>query len=236
MSHVLIVTVGTTALWATELVNNLPGSDGRYKLASALDAYRAAEDDETRAYFANRDQLRPNLLEAHAEFWKKKPELFRKCHKTSAEMMSCKLVLSKLKFLPDRVLLLASHTHEGQMAAEINEELMHCYLFKPPASISCERVDDLNTTNDDFSGLFGTLAQILSRYDKKSDNLVFNVTGGFKGLIPPLTWLAEHQFPGAPLFYLHEEMTSAVSIEFPKTPAPETPQLPESPKVKPYGL
>ena len=219
MSHVLVVTVGTSALTAKDLKDNLPPYEGK-RLGEDIQGYLDAEAEE-KAFIAIRDNLQSRVLNAHRVFWATKPRSFRRCYRSSAEMMSCKVLLAKLDSPVDRVLLLASHTHEGELAAEINKLLLREYLFAPQLdpSISCERVDELKTVREDFGTLFETLTTILSRYSRARDKLVFNFTGGFKGLIPALTWIAEHRFPGAPMFYVHADMTAAAIIHFPEPPA-----------------
>jgi putative CRISPR-associated protein (TIGR02619 family) len=225
--RVLFVTVGTTALSAKRL-----GDPTKSRIAEQL-----RSDCKT---FLDKGEevpdLRTRVLQAHEEFWKGGGEVFTNHDRTSAEMGSTYYALSvqvnkggeafPLKgrlpherlFDPDhdRIVLLASDTPQGRFCAEVNETLMRAHLFNGPcADKPCTVVEDIKGLEAKEKGfdskIVVSLIKIWAKYPARQ--IIVNITGGYKGALPALTWQCQ-QRDNCSMFYAHESMDRAEAISF----------------------
>ena len=121
----------------------------------------------------------------------------------------------------DKVVLLASDTVIGQVCGRLNETLFRDYLFRidkgDKSDVVLESIKGLNPTTD-RKELFQVYPQVRSILDRhiKDDacQALFNITGGFKGLIPPITHLAWTRYarPSTKLLYMHDTMPATVTL------------------------
>jgi CRISPR-associated protein (Cas_APE2256) len=251
MRRVLFVTVGTTAITAEGL---RCGENLRLKMR--IDSYQGASEQQQRNKGVD---LKRELTKAHNHFWQSlfpppgeahlnhrhaqpDPQHYQN---TSAELVTTfGLIGSKepevqglLGNPGDAAVLLASNTAEGKLAAEVNAQVIHDMLLGETCACKgdvqyCERivvkpVPGLEPAKDKFEGLLQGLLTAVQPY--KGLQAAFNVTGGFKGVIPYITWLTFENFKNAPMYYQHEKMTTFARIRFSPDPNPK----PEEPRTVP---
>lgn len=129
----------------------------------------------------------------------------------SAELKS----LSKLRELLGNdleVYLLTSDTLLGKLAGEILEEVLKEKLHfevKEPKVIKNLRVEDYNKFKNGLDNLLREVDNIASGY---WDNVIINITGGFKAVIPHLTILA--QINRCPIYYIFEDTEALIKIPY----------------------
>ena len=211
--RVLFVTVGTTALSAEKLGGTERG---------AADVRRDARE------FLDTGRLPPNLyqrvLDAHDLFWKSGLAVFKNRYRTSAEMASSYYALrvqgNEHLFTPgkDRIVLLSSATDQGGFCAKVNEQLMKSYLFVPPNEAResyIEPIEGLDAKKGCFTYNIATsLEKIWSRHEA-SEETIINITGGFKGTVPALTWrLYRTKTENKRMIYAHESMDRVEVVKF----------------------
>lgn len=252
-NRLLFVTVGTTAITAQELGKMYRDADERKELVNDIESYQGIDDDRGKAAHATERHLFRHILEAHRLHWdiKNPSGISDNPYRTSAEMTSTYFLMHARQedggvggmFNPehDRIVLLSSDTAEGKFCARINAQLMHEFLLAPICSgtvdfskadtcnacksISVEVVDKMESKTE-FKGITEELEKIVKRYaDTRRRQTFLNMTGGYKGAIPSLTWLCYEKYPECPLFYQHESMDKAVRIDFlPKSANGASPQ------------
>lgn len=227
--RVLFVTVGTTALSAAQL-----GDAGKDAGMGAADLRRRAMEFKD----AGDEEAPPDLacavLDAHDDVWKGGWRLgqpiFESRYQTSAEMVSSWYALrlqgNGQLFNADRdqIVLLSSETPQGRFCAEVNKELARRYLFSPPAdredSACVEVIKGLEAKEHGFeTQIVDSLEEIWSRHNARDETIV-NITGGFKGTVPALTWRCIHSYENCWMFYTHESMDRAERITFFKDTKP----------------
>lgn len=236
---VLVVTVGTSALTARRLGDPISGSVDESQAAAEL--RRSIQDylGNLQAGGAAETDLFEEILNAHRSLWESirfapsrlvssAPPIGDRIDTTSAEMTST-YFLRLTGAVPDgflgrnwRVVLLASSTPEGQLAARLNARLIHDYLLRPrcectstnKAACNKGRVVVVTVQGLDERGFTGSVSQnLLDALDaSRAEQVICNITGGFKGTIPIVTvWASRHAFP---LFYQHERAKECVRIAF----------------------
>jgi len=122
----------------------------------------------------------------------------------------------------DRIVLLHSDTTDGKLCAEANAEVMRqevkindevkkkIWHVEEPIKIEDLRVDD---PENFYNGLQNLKTKVTSLVKGPQSNY-FNITGGFKGVIPFITVLAwDLLFPK--LFYLYEKSEQIVVLSRP---------------------
>jgi CRISPR/Cas system-associated protein Csm6 len=219
MSRILFVTVGTSAAENEEI------KEHNQKLKDRLG------DDDARKLIAEMEEqgedlapLKAVLLNAHREFWeardayRKEPANFRL---TSAETISTFMSLGALERGVDKAVLLNSDTAMGRMCGEINEILFRDYLFAAGKAgkddVILEEIEGLNPRERDSKpfSVYPQVRAIVDRYamGNKSQPL-FNITGGYKGLIPPITHLAwtRYEKRSPRILYMHDSMRATVTV------------------------
>jgi len=232
--RVLFVTVGTTALSATNLGAHVEGgADLREEAAAFLNGTEPAPD------FFQR------VLAAHQAFWRSGLSVRENRFDTSAEMASSwyglrvqageKLISPQgdriFLFEPgrDRIVLLASDTPQGKFCARVNESLMREFVFSRPCtdveSTCVEVIKGLEAREHGFAcQIVDSIEEIWSRHAGASETIV-NITGGFKGTVPALTWRCERT-ENCSMFYTHDSMDRAETITFFKERPPQYAERP----------
>lgn len=133
--------------------------------------------------------------------------------KASAEITS---ILKLKESLKDdlEVYLLATDTVVSRLAAEIIQEVLPDYgnirvVFNPKTDvIEGLQVDDYKSfVETGLRKLVERIDQIINYYP---DNVVFNITGGYKGVIPYLTLLG--QVNRCEIVYIYEETETLITI------------------------
>ncbi len=236
---VLFVTVGTTALLAEMLPAELRWRAQQFE----ADVKNWARSKPLSGPLAGRrEQLYSEAVNAHRDVWlgverNGFAELAQSMKQTSAEMTSSYLLathpkhgIGKFRGGRDRMVLLASDTHIGELAARVNAGLMHQFLLEGGCgcgadflkdglgangkcpSVKVEVVEGMEA-KEGLGRIGGTLKEICQRQAEGYEKVLFNITGGYKGAIPLVTWLSLEVFgKRPPLFYQHEEMLSVVRI------------------------
>ena len=222
MSRVLFVTVGTSAITAEGLGVNVGGF------------LNLTEEEKLERSGA----LRPKLTEAHLTFWRHLPERQPQVlhyRDTSAELVTTLGLMGSAEVEPDffktegnKIVLLASNTAEGELAAHVNADVLHEMLL----GSKCDCAGVLRTCRrvlvevirgmepaKHFENLLDGLTEKVRPYE--GAKAAFNVTGGFKGVIPYITWLTFQKFKGAPMYYQHEKMSTFMRIVFSSGANPE---------------
>jgi putative CRISPR-associated protein (TIGR02619 family) len=217
--RVLFVTVGTTAVSASNL-----GALGE----DAADLRKDAED------FLKGTEPAPDffqrVLDAHETLWRSGLPIFQNRYGTSAEMASSWYALrlqdNEHLFDPDqdRIVLLASDTPQGRFCAAVNERLMREYLFSPACrkqqSTCVEVIEGLEAKDGGFAcNIVGSIEAIWIRH-QASEQTIVNITGGFKGTVPAITWRCMHT-EKCSMFYTHESMDRAETITFSQGAQPQ---------------
>jgi putative CRISPR-associated protein (TIGR02619 family) len=118
----------------------------------------------------------------------------------------------------DKVVLVVSRTCVGQMAGRINEALFREHLFtgNGEPEVFTETVDDLRLEGireeaGEAKSLSDRIREICNDHADKRAPL-FNITGGFKGLIPAITVICAEG--NRPMLYMHESMKGVVRLQF----------------------
>jgi len=219
MCRILFVTVGTSAAENPEIAKH-----------SAALKDRLGDDDARTLITSLEEQpeqiasLRELLLAAHREFWderdayRKDPVHFRH---TSAETISTFMALGFLQRGVDRAVLLVSDTTIGRVCGSINETLFRDYLFVTREGhrddVIVEEIKGLNPSeeNPELFKVYPQVRAIVDRYTADNEcQPLFNITGGYKGLIPPLTHLAWTRYKerSPEVLYMHDSMKATITL------------------------
>ena len=153
-------------------------------------------------------ETRRNILKPVISNWVKNNK------DASAEIKSLKKIGEQLKDNLD-VYLLASDTILSNVAAEIIKE-----YFEEDKQITIreiKHIKELQVFNaKDFSqeGLINLISEIETIANNYYENVVFNITGGYKAVIPYITIMA--QINQCDIYYIFEDTDTLIKI--PKTP------------------
>lgn len=169
------------------------------------------------------DEYAPHILslkEIIRDFWFEYPELGQYNQNASAEIASI-LKIAEQENEPCEVHLVATDTLLSVLAAELIVDWFEKFRIPSVSKVLFQRlntvfekqgdseyvVKDLRVeSHKDYESGFFNLLELLDRLSKKSkeekQELVFNVTGGYKALIPVMTLYA--QIARIPLKYLYE--------------------------------
>jgi len=219
MCRILFVTVGTSAAENPEIAKHSPALKDRLG------------DDDARTLITNLEEqpeqvvsLRELLLSAHREFWDER-DAYRKdrdhFRHTSAETISTFMALGYLQHGVDKVVLLVSDTTLGRLCGSINETLFREYLFVTREGsrddVMVEEITGLNPReeNPEFFKVYRQVRDIVERYTAGNEcQPLFNITGGYKGLIPPVTHLAWNQYKerSPEVLYMHDSMKATITL------------------------
>ena len=217
MNAIVFATVGTSAL-TNRKIGDVVGKEHGGSLRNAASDYLDAEVGR-RAHLARLSNLQQDLVESHAAYCRQE---FRICldpkqfSGSAAELTSMPGLLAAIEERGERlvrVVLIASGTPEGQLAAEvIRSVLMQPECFQlAPATVEVERVIGLDET---FRDQYARLQEVVSRQIEQAgapERVYLNLTGGFKGTVPFLTMIAREQ--GYALYYQHERQSVSEVVE-----------------------
>ena len=224
MNHekkVLFVTVGTSALSARDL---------GWKLEK-----RRCEGLRKKAQgFLDNGRKDTNLFEevvnahlAHRPSRDRPGDYLKDLRRTSAEMTSTFLLLQDGDELPgpfqhgrDQIVLLSSDTEQGWFCAAVNAAVMRELFFscspKEPCAAECvvaRKVHGLKA-EEDAAKTIPAIRPIIEPFRGSGSQLFFNITGGYKGAIPAISWLCG-EAPAIPMYYVHEKGFRAVRTVLP---------------------
>lgn len=226
--RVIFVTVGTSAAENEELVEGSPALRdrlGETRLRKWL--YRSRDNPRAMA------EVEEALRAAHAEFWGQRrgdlenPANFRR---TSAEAISTyNLAGGSLLRGRDRVVFVVSKTLIGEMCGRLNEGIFREHLFRGRGKeeVVTEIIADFYPGEEDAKSAqpatsFQVYPQIRSiagkHLDGNEEEAIFNITGSFKGWIPPIAHLATSRkyFRRAQVMYMHDSMDTTVRLTLPR--------------------
>ncbi len=226
MTHV-IITVGTSALTNEDIGKGKSGTKNNKALRDKVERFHKAADKSSPVWNA----MKRELEDEHREFWQPIPDKLdqKRLKQTSAELASTFVLIHELAkkngnvpfkemLAGTNLYLLSSDTDEGSFAAELNLLIMKNQWRAP--HVTADRIQGLGAKN--ASRLDGDLSIWLSAFlmDHEEEHVVFNVTGGFKGAVVPIT-LAAREFKNAQLLYMHEDsgVGDLVSLQNSATPA-----------------
>jgi len=226
---ILFITVGTSALTAPDLFDDVPADTAGALREHVLNYCKVLRDDPQGQKDYERDErLFRDILAVHRQHWKRWDENSNRLT-TSAEMSSTSLLLADTKLLApweeeDRLVLLLSDTEICDLTGRLNGQLMHDILCAcscgahfgsgQPACkrVTLHRVDKMDAAQG-FKPVTGELTKLISDMQNGQAEFSFNITGGYKGAIPSITGMARTL--GRPLFYLHESQSAIVRVDFP---------------------
>lgn len=235
---VIFCTVGTSALYAEHLLRS-----DRDDLPERMDQHRRFEEVSQLRDLEQHYNLRPKVLAAHHAAWRdladrKIPLSGENLKRTSAEMTSLYGLCSStgvglgrlLRPGKDRLVFLAAANHNGRWAAEINKDLAEMYLFERSSvltpDVQIEEVQGLEGSGPDFSTIVPVLKALLKKHCDGFDDVRCNFTGGYKGVIPALTWVCSNDLPKVQMFYQHEQMAEICRIDLRQREQPTTSREP----------
>jgi hypothetical protein len=232
----VIVTVGTTAI-RPELGET---RSDHQQLQRRIAAFEKQADGRSAAELRalNAGALFADVVEAHAEILRLAPEDMLDClGNLSAEVTSTGFLAAHPQsgfgggLDPGRVriVLLASDTAVGLFCAHVNASLLHEFLVRPAckcgnrfddfvngstcASVRVRVVPGMEARRLDT--IYPPLRDLCQREAAGCERVMFNITGGYKGAVPAITWLAGGVFgTSAELFYQHESALAATRLAF----------------------
>jgi putative CRISPR-associated protein (TIGR02619 family) len=141
-------------------------------------------------------------------------EYFKNNINASAEIKSLIKIKEKLKEDELKIYLLYSDTALGRLAAEIIKEFLPLYNEFGKAEIEIKKIENLQIWDkDNFEkGMKSLINEIyeIANNGYYWNNIIINITGGFKATIPYLTILA--QINNCPLYYIFENTDSLMEI------------------------
>jgi putative CRISPR-associated protein (TIGR02619 family) len=141
---------------------------------------------------------------------KEKLLLFAKKENSCAELTSIMKLQEKYEDI--EVYLIATDTIESVVVCEILKEVLDNVKFNPQYDVIDKlQIEKYKDFKEGLSNLINRLYGIASNY---YDNLILNITGGYKAVIPYLTIFG--QVNSVPLYYVFENSDSLISI--PKIP------------------
>jgi hypothetical protein len=211
--NIVFATVGTSALSNKNIGIDWSGKpDGR--LVGAIKSYQGDPfkdpDDD------NWKDLQKNLVKFHRSVFQSGRPWGKEHHtRTSAELSSTIYLLQHEGIgTVAEVVYLASQSEESKLAARVNAEVLAS--LRPNLKVTHGFVPGLEAH---FIEIRKVLGEMVSRLNPHNLQVIFNITGGFKGAIPSITDLAREK--GWTLFYQHESHESGMAFQYPgPTPGP----------------
>jgi CRISPR/Cas system-associated protein Csm6 len=204
---VIFATVGTSALYNRDIGKGWPKEALLKK-----QIVRYQEDPEKNP--EEWKDLFKDLVTVHAEVlqaaWDKKDHF-----RTSAELTSTMYLLGGKVEAANvaKIVYLASATRESEMAARVNEAVAKRRW--PKLTIARDRIEGLEAH---FIDVRDAIAKVVGKHVLQGHDVVFNITGGFKGAIPSIADLAREK--GWKLFYQHESCEFGVESTYPTPSGP----------------
>ena len=223
---ILFITVGTSALTAQRLWSNLRSTEEKAR-RELIEGYQKPKARQLQEDYEADNDLFATVLDAHRHWWNHWGSDSDRLA-TSAEMSSTSLLLADTKFLApwdtkDRLVLLLSDTAECDLAGRINAQLMHdifcqceCGADFACGQVACDRVLLHPVPGMDaihgFKSLSTELEELIPKLQTGDVSFSFNITGGFKGAVPSITYAAMK--PNYLLYYLHETQSAIIDVDF----------------------
>ena len=225
--NIVFVTVGTSAI-ANEAIWESDSALARCAPRDIRQFLDRLEDGE-----APPPELEDLLFQAHRKFWERndndrlnpKNRLL-----TSAEAISTYSArvsgLFSLTAGEDKVVLLLSNTELGKVCGRLNEKLFCDYMFYPvpgkAVNVTTKTIEALSPTGLNERAatvypIYPEISRIISELlDGNDAGAFFNITGSYKGLIPPITRIcSKHQYRDrSTMLYMHESMPVTVALTF----------------------
>src|SRR5580658_5178057 len=236
MEVTLFITVGTTAI-RPELGTT---RDDHRQLQNNIDDFKRRADGRPAAELAQLSAAATfaAVVEAHMEILRLGPdEVLGFLSNLSAELTSTRFLAihresgfgGGLDPNQVRIVLLASDTAVGLFCAHVNASLLHQVLVRPACRCGA-RFDDFTTVTAcpavrvrvvpgmearRLDTINSSLQALCKDEAAGCGRVIFNITGGYKGAVPAITWLAERLFgQGTELFYQHESALAATRLFF----------------------
>lgn len=211
--NLLFVTVGTSAI-TNELLGTLNGKDN-----SALrEAVQDYESDATKlnGQMGRYGGLFSDLVRANREFWQTDPGVLKRWiaekrffRATSAELLSTYLLCKKREFFGEHLVLLASDTPEGWLAARVNQSVFHSIEYQERLGFRpLARIETVAGLDKEPAAWFDEIGQVITNEGRGQAFYRVNLTGGYKSVALALGYHAARN-PGNPkyhLYYLHESL------------------------------
>jgi putative CRISPR-associated protein (TIGR02619 family) len=207
MHNLLFVTVGVSAIrdW---IIDDPKKSDLR-------DLLKQMKRDPLSS---NWSVARMDLIQWHRSRWAMfaldAPELIGH---TSAELLTTAKILHQLSVLSpsidvDTIVLLASTTPEGQLAAEVNKEVMESSEYRVTARKPRVVVESIPApSSQSVETLSDCILEAVSKHrESEHDRVIFNITAGFGGVNTLIGMQAVYY--GYRLCYQHKTMQQPVYI------------------------
>ncbi|MBT1247057.1 MULTISPECIES: putative CRISPR-associated protein [unclassified Thermosipho (in: thermotogales)] len=130
--------------------------------------------------------------------------------KASAEIESILEISKKYKDENKKVYLLTTDTILSYLSAEIIKTIFEEYVENSDIEIKIHLVKSLNVNENFVEGLNNLIEKIENIAGGYYENLIFNITGGYKGIIPYLTIMAVVN--ECEIYYIHEESNKLIRI------------------------
>jgi hypothetical protein len=225
--NIVFVTIGTSALENEELWDN------NRELKSEVSSDR-------RAFIAGLEEEEPipaglenHFLQAHLSFWTKARNFrhdVRNRRLTSAEAISTdsakRSKVLELRQGIDKVVLLLSNTELGKICGRLNEHIFRQFLFDPGPAFANDVLTEtiqglapqaLGAGGHQLSAIYPqVLAHVQTYLDGNDAQAFFNITGSYKGVIPPITHICATRYPNrSTVLYMHDQMPATITLKFP---------------------
>lgn len=203
---VIFATVGTSALYNRDIGKGWPREA---LLKSKIGRYQ----DDKQKDPAEWEHLFQDLVTVHTDVlqdaWEKKDHF-----RTSAELTSTMYLLGKVEAAKiAKIVYLASATRESEMAARVNEAVAKKRW--PKLVIARDRIEGLEAH---FIKVRDAIAKVTGTHLSTGHDVIFNITGGFKGAIPSIADCAREK--GWTVFYQHESLEFGVEFTYPTPSGP----------------
>jgi CRISPR/Cas system-associated protein Csm6 len=204
---VIFATVGTSALYNRDIGK---GWKREAILKSKIRSYQDNKQKDPTEW----EHLFEDLVTVHAEVfqsaWDKKDHF-----RTSAELTSTMYLLGNNVEAAKvaKIVYLASATRESEMAARVNEAVAKKRW--PKLAIARDRIEGLEAH---YIEVRDAIAKVAKSHVPAGHNVIFNITGGFKGAIPSIADLARKE--GWTVFYQHESLEFGVGFTYPVPSGP----------------
>ncbi len=204
----------TTA--GTSIINNFLDVPSNSTHKSKIKELQEDKNTKQKVYFSEQ------TWKTHCENWSREGSLKNKIvsfgkttkEKSCAELQSIAQIAKGYQEV--EVILLSSYTLDGYLAATIIKELLKGGIlgFKPNVILE-KPIEGLVVDNaDEFESKgFHNLVSLLKKYSTESikdSDVVFNVSGGFKAVIPIITLITQIQ--GLPLKYIYEDSNKVITL------------------------
>lgn len=220
MTRIVLTTVGTSFLQKLDRLQfNVPQLNA---LKNNLSMVKGCSDKSFREW--NNIEQRPswakNYFEQASDRLSKITDFKSEIEKPksggtnrfSAEITS--LYLMELERENDKVVLLASDSPEGVLAALLNQDYISGHICKQVEThvVQGLSADDFNLFKTEGTAHYASITRYYHSHARGPESeLWLNITGGFKALLPYSTYLSIYFH--VPLFYVFEESPDLVRLD-----------------------